>query len=347
VSRSASLIGRLVAIGHASTAALTFALLASCGMLPPPSLVTRTRIVGAELSVAGDPGRAWPLPGETVTLTYFVLQKNPDEAISAGLTACPAGPSIGGMRFCAGAPFAVVPPAPAEVGPLSFEMTLPPASVLGEADELVVLLATCAGGGMPVFDMATQTARCDGDMPGRAELSTFVIQVADPDAVELANRHPLISDETVSIELPMRDPMVWDAPTAIAPEVDCAAMTGTASFPRIETTPTDGRTLTLAFTSSAIDRETYIRIDPLDGPIETREPLEFSHFATIGSFERNQSTLDGTSTDDRVARVEWTTPAAMDIPAGGATLHMWWVARDDRGGFALMQRDACVVVGAE
>ena len=323
------------------------ALLASCGMLPPPSLVTRTRIVGAEIRSEDDPGRAWPLPGETVTLTYFVLQKDPDEAISAGFTACPAGPSIGGIRFCAGAPFAVVPPGPAEVGPLSFEMTIPPAAVLGETDELVALLATCAGGGMPMIDMATQTARCDGDMPGRAEISTFVIQVADPEATEPANRHPVLSDETVSIEREMFEPVLWEPPTAAAPETNCAAMTGTPSFPRIETTPTDGRTLTIAFTSSAIDRETFLRIDPLDGPTETREPLEFSHFATVGSFERNQSTLDGMSTDDRVARVEWTTPPAMDIPAGGATLHMWWVARDDRGGFALMQRDACVVVGTE
>lgn len=319
----------------------------ACQTLPPPSLVDRTRIVGAELSVASDPGRAWPLPGESATLTYYVLQKNPDEAISAGFTVCPAGPSIGGIRFCAGAPFAVVPPAPAEVGPLSFEMTLPPASVLGETDELVALLATCAGGGMPEIDMETQTARCDGDMPGRAEISTFVIQVADPDAPEAANHHPVLSDETVSIEREMVDPVSWEAPTGVAPETDCAAMAGTASFPHIETPPMGTRTLTIAFTSSAVDRETFTRIDPLDGPVEEREPLAFAHFTTIGELERNVSTLDGMSTDDRVARVDYTPPPATEIPSGGATLHMWWVARDDRGGFALMQRDACVVVGAE
>jgi hypothetical protein len=323
------------------------ALLVACQMLPPPSLVTRTRIVGAELSVASDPGRAWPLPGETATLTYDVLQLNPDEAISAGFTACPAGPSIGGIRFCAGAPFAVVPPSPAVVGPLSFDLTIPPASVLGENDEVIALLATCAGGGMPAIDMTTRTARCDGDMPGRAELSTFVIQLADPTGMIAPNHHPVISDEIVSIERDGVDPVVWDAPTAIAPEVDCASMTGTASFPRIETPPMDARTLTITFTSSAADRETYTEIDPLEGPRDVRESLEFSHYATLGSFERNTSTLDGTSTEDRIAHVDWTTPAAADVPTGGATLHMWWVARDGRGGFALMQRDACVVVGAE
>jgi hypothetical protein len=322
-------------------------LVVGCQMLPPPSLVTRTRIVGAELTVAGDPGRAWPLPGESATLTYFVLQKDPDEAISAGFTVCPAGPAISGIRFCAGAPFAVVPPGPAEVGPLSFDITLPPASVLGDTDELVALLATCAGGGTPAIDMATQTAHCDGDMPGRAEISTFVIQVADPDMPDVANRHPVLTDETVSIVREGVDPIVWEAPTGVAPETNCAAMTGTASFPRIETPPMGGRTFTIDFTSSAVDRETYIRIDPLDGPVETREALELAHYATLGSFERNVSNLDGTSTEDRLAHVDWTTPEAMAIPTGGATLHMWWVARDGRGGFALMQRDACVVVGME
>ncbi len=319
----------------------------ACQMLPPPSLVTRTRIVGAEVSIATDPGRAWPLPGEEMTLSYFVLQLNPDEAISAGFTACPAGPSVGGFRFCAGAPFAVVPPGPAELGPLSFDLTVPPASVLGETDELLALLATCAGGGMPRIDMTTMTASCDGDMPGRAEISTFVIQLADPEATEPANRQPVLTDETVSVELAMHDPLAWDPPTGVAPETNCAAMTGTPSFPRLETPPTGTRALTFAFTSSAADRETYVRIDPIDGPVEDRETLVFSHFATIGSFERNVSTLDGASTDDRVARVDWTPPAATDIPTGGATLHVWWVARDGRGGFALMARDACVVVGAE
>ncbi len=330
-------------------AALAIALmvLAACQTLPPPSLVTRTRIVGAEVSIAGDPGRAWPLPGETVTLTYYVLQKDPSEAISAGFTACPAGPPLLGIRLCAGAPFAVVAPEPAEVGPLAFQMTLPPASVLGETDEVVALLATCAGGGMPTIDMETMTARCDGEMPGRAEISTFVIQIADPDAEEPANRHPMLSDETVTIEREMEADVVWEPTASVAPETDCASVAGTPTLPRIETPEVGTRALTLAFTSSAADRETYTELDPLDGPRETREPLQFSHFGTIGSFERSESSLDGMSKGDRVARVDFTPPPAMEVPRGGATLHVWWVARDGRGGFALMQRDACVVVGAE
>nr|MDQ3036386.1 hypothetical protein [Myxococcota bacterium] len=168
-----------------------------CGSLPAPSIITRTRIVGARVTIEGDPSRAWPLPGERVTLSYLVLRADPSEPLVTSWSACVAGPAVSGIPTCAGDALAAVPAGPPSVEPPMFVIDVPDAATLGRSLGVLTLLASCAGGGSPVLDEASHDVACDAEPAGRGELSTFTIRVA-PD-LALANRHPSIAGETYAL----------------------------------------------------------------------------------------------------------------------------------------------------
>ena len=301
------------------------------------SLVRSTRIVGARLHVAGDDTRAWPLPGESVSLDYYVLRADEAEVLSAGLFGCAVASNRSGAPTCGGAPFASFPPRAPDVMPIHFEMTIPDEAALGGATSVLLALASCAGGGMPSVAPGASFVTCDGEMPGHPDLTSLTFQIAT--TVETANHHPELDDETYTI-----DGAPWDVPPDVVPAEGCSSEPDAARLPKIMIPASGAHVVRITFTSSEDDRESYAARDGMGAPVTRREVAQYSHYLTAGALQRQFSTIDDATTPPGEARIDWTAPASSTVPAGGLTVRFWWVTRDLRGGFDILERVACVEV---
>ncbi len=313
--------------------------LPACGMgFDPASLVTRPRLVGVGISVAGEPGRSSPLPGDEVTLQPWLLQPDEPSDVRASYLVCAAADVRRGAASCAGGPLALVPATPVgeDLPPLTF--TVPDVATLGRATQLVVLVTFCDRGSSPVLAPGSTLPTCD-DPEARIEVSTLNLPLAfDP---ALANRNPSIVEETYTIE--GRD---WaPAPETLPPLEGCAAMPDSDALPHVvvpsDAMPPSAREpyqVELTFTTSEDDRETYGM-----GAAATREALQFSHYTTAGETSRAFSAVEPADLASEPEVLDWAPPAIDTIPAGGRLVRFTWVVRDLRGGFARADRALCVV----
>jgi hypothetical protein len=81
-----------------------FWLLVGCSDdLPPGSRIERTRVLGLAARPAGDPGRAWPQPGEETTLEWLIAAPRVPGAMTWDVAVCVADPLVS-LR-CAEPPF--------------------------------------------------------------------------------------------------------------------------------------------------------------------------------------------------------------------------------------------------
>lgn len=316
-------------------------LLSACGMdFDAASFVERPRLVGAQTVVAGAPGRATPLPGDAVTLEPWLLQPEEPSPVRASTVICAATDVRRGAAGCRGMPLAVVPPtAPSEtLAPIPF--VVPPLEALGGASQLLVIVASCDRGATPSLDASTFLPSCDDPM-ARAELTTLNVPLAFEAA--LANQHPSLADEDYTVS-----DRAWAAPPAELAARGCASEADSDALPRLvvprDAAPPDADepfTVTLTFTASEDDRETY---GPAASPL--RENLQISHYVTHGAMERSFSAFDALTATGEPLDIDWTPPAVAEIPAEGVVVRFTWIARDLRGGFARADRALCLVAGS-
>jgi hypothetical protein len=237
-------------------------------------------------------------------------------------------------------------PAPNIVQPIAFTLPEIAPSPLG-APSVLVTIASCDAGAVPdLSGLGMGTAMlptCMGGGEGaRAELTVFSMPLATDLAT--ANHHPSLDDEVFTLAIGGGEAAAWPA-VGPFPAGPCAALAPTDALPRI-TTSDPPPVLTLGWTSSDDDREAYTAtIEGAGGTIPRRESLQFSHFASVGSFERAFSSVDEEDDDGATRDIEWTPPLPMDVPADGIVVRFWWVLRDLRGGTDVATRAICLVPG--
>ncbi len=289
--------------------ALALATAACTTTLDPATLIARDRVLGAKVTVDVDPARAWPAPGEDVTVTW--LTASPGEAAEFAwvLAACPAA-TTSGFPSCAGPMLAH-----AEArGPAPVLRLAIPADIATRS--VVVLGAICASG-TPVVDPATFAATCDdGSQADRVSQHVFIARDG------ATNHHPDLQA----------------APFALAGAAWAAsAEPGCGGLPVIAAGSGD---VLLGVTLPAAARETFT----VEGePAPWREELQLSPFATAGELQQQYAYVE--ADDARPASpiaVEWTPPSAAEIPAEGLRVTFSFVVRDLRGGLDGTTRALCV-----
>jgi hypothetical protein len=297
----------LLAILLASTA------LPACGEpFDPPSLIEKTRVLGATVEVAGDPTRATPRPGESATVSWIMAAPDAVPALAWTFVVCRFG-AASPSEACAPAPLAIVQGS----GAPSFVVTVPTTDVLGDAPRLTLYGQICQDGA-PVLDPLTGLPGC----PGVGTMTTLDLYLQ---TTEQGNHNPDLANRPFAL-----DGVAWPSDD---PTLDCALL------PRLAAAST-GHVISLR--TLAADRET-IAAPPAEAagtPARTREILQISSFTTAGELGQSFAFVE---TDDTQADtdVELTWDAPTGAPVDGR-VHFTFVARDLRGGVGFTSRTACV-----
>lgn len=316
----------------------------------PASLVPRERLVGIRVSIPGAPERAAPLPGETFEALPILVSPDDASPVTTAWLACPQLPSRTGIASCGGEPLGFGAPVLGTAPPM--QVTVPVDLVARGATAILFAIATCDRGALPRLPddvSASILPTCEGGDPeARAELSLMSVPVAFDPAT--ANRHPNLGDETITLTDPAGVERPWE-PTTEALPADCALAPDAPTLPHLTlpTPPAMGEIdealldWTFSITSSNDDRERYQQILPGGVPAaEAREVIQISHYLTAGTFGRQFSAIEGLEDVTEPSTIVWTLPDAEDVPATGLLVHVWWVARDLRGGMAVTERALCV-----
>ena len=278
--------------------------LTACTTLDPVSLIVRDRVLGAKVTVDGDPQRAWPAPGEHATVTWLTASPGAPPEFSWILAACPTAAGAG-LPSCDGPVFA----ASQARGPVPVLQLAIPDDLASPS--VVVIGAICASG-TPVIDEMTSIASCDDG--SQADLVSQHVFIARDGAT---NHHPNVGDAPFSLA-----GTTWDASDA----------PGCDGLPEIAA-GAEGVDLGVAFAPS--DRETYAVTGE---PTPEREELQVSAFVTAGEFAQQYAYVES----DAPVAVEWTAPSASEVPAEGLRVTFSFVVRDLRGGVDATTRALCV-----
>jgi len=300
---------------------LTAMLAAGCGdSFTPVSYVERARVLGARVSAASDPTRAWIMPGEDATVTFLMAARQDPTPMAWAFALCRG-------TTCADAPLATLS-GQGTVPAATF--TMPDASVLGSAGTVSLLGAICANGKLGL-DARSALPTCSGDGASDTDVSfTITAQLGDA-----TNHHPVLADDLLQL-----DGAPWTAGPMPPVDSGCDATTG---LPLVGATPDGEKAVkhAIRLVSDGNDRETYLGGDP---PAPTLEELQISQFVTAGTLDHHFSEIPpGDTRPDADATVDWEAPAAKDVGGQGRVVQLHFVARDMRGGIDWIHRAVCVV----
>jgi hypothetical protein len=286
---------------------------AACGKpFDPPSLIDRTRVLGARVEVTGDTTRATPRPGERATVTWIMAAPEALPPLAWLFVVC---------RYGTGTPADACAPAPLAVsqgtGTPTFEVAVPTADVLGTTPRLQLFGQICEDSA-PILDPQTSLPTCAG--AGTTATLDIYLQLGDQ-----ANHSPALADR----------PFWFDGADWLA---DAAAL-DCASLPRVAA-GSKGHVIRLA--TLAEDRETIVTpsADPTVAPTTTREVLQISNFTSDGKLGQTYSFVE--ADDPRVEAdidVTWDAPELSPIDG---RIHFTFVARDLRGGVGLATLTVCL-----
>lgn len=319
------LSGTALTVGLFTTLAAVFG--AGCGPdFDPPSLIEKTRVLGARVEVAGAPDRAAPAPGETAVVTW--LMTTPTAPASS--PPLPPLPPLGwAFALCVpAAPGGLVcadqPPLQVYQGtdsPPRISVAIPGADVIGTGRSLVLYGRICISS-MPTFNPQSGYPGCTDSADGTTASVSIRLQKDGE-----TNQNP-----TAERGLGL-DGQPWTVPVAGANP----CLVG----PRLTAGPAD-HLITVAAAGS--DRESYTALlgDP---PVATpaRESLQISHFTTAGELKSPYSFVEAEDANaETVVSVKWKTPEPMKV-TGETPVTFTFVVRDGRGGIDWTSRAACVV----
>lgn len=315
------------------------ALAAACGPgFTPFREVEKPRVVGAMVSVEGNPSKATPAPGETATLRLVVADPGPKTPRTYGLVVCRPGASQLDIVFCDDASrivtTAFVPSAPDPGQPIpdpEVRFTVPDLATLGDAEELWVQGAVCNNGTVrdlvadpPVagepWDACEPDPTADPQPVGQVVTMRIKLHLDD----ESLNHAPTLAGLTL-------DGMPW---TAVAP--DDAPTTGCAGQGYPEVAAAGDVAVRIAATSDDASRETFT---PFGFETPVREDLFLFLFRTAGDPSPTFGTIDDTSAE---AVVEWTPPPVAQVDPTGTLVRFWAQLQDERNASVFVPRALCL-----
>lgn len=299
-----------------SLAVAAIVLAAGCGGdLPVASRLERTRVLGARVQVAAEPGRADALPGEDAAVEWLVAGPRTPGSLSWAFAVC-----MGVEGTCEDA---LATPVVGTGAPVLAPFTAPPS--VDPLKRPLMVGAVCEGG-TPALDGAGRPT-CGGATDS-ANVARF--QIPMPSAGEEPNHHPSLGDDALVLaDAP------WTAPATGDAGAPCA---GTSALPVVTA---GSEQLRLRLVTDAGDREAFVR-EP--GQAATLEELQLSSYATAGEFEGSYALIPASDTrPDADFIAKWTPPVVKDVPAAGLVVHFHFVVRDGRGGLDWTHRALCVV----
>jgi hypothetical protein len=154
--------------------------------------------------------------------------------------------------------------------------------------------------------------------------------------IETANHVPALMGDAVTL-----NGAVWPAAATEPAMTGCALGVEAADVPRLRVVAGDA-VITVATRES--DRERFIEQLPGGEPTAKREALQVSSFTTGGELERQFSIIEGDAdVSSPVSDLDWTPPAADEVPADGLRVRFTLVLRDGRGGLDSTTRVDCLV----
>jgi hypothetical protein len=298
------------------TAAVVVAVLAAgCGGdLPTASNLERTRVLGARVQVASEPGRADALPGEAAAVEWLIAGPRAPGPLAWAFAVCNsidgncadgAGMSVEGT----GAPVLAAFTAPATVD---------------DVHRPLMLGVVCDGGAPTLGGVAP------GCGAGAVSTNVARFSIPMPAAGEAPNHHPNVANDVLLL-----DGVPWTAVPAGDSGGPCDATSG---LPVIAA----GREeVAIRLVTDGDDREVAV---PAAGGAAVPEELQLSSFATGGELEGSYDDIPSTDVaPDAAFETSWTAPAVKDLPAGGLVVQFHFVVRDGRGGLDWTHRALCAV----
>ncbi|HEX2660288.1 MAG TPA: hypothetical protein VHU40_18530 [Polyangia bacterium] len=297
---------------QAMTIGLGALMLLGCGGdLPEATRLERTRVLGARVKVAADPGRADAQAGEAATVEWILAAPRAPGALAWSFGLCTA---IDGT--CEGA---TAMAAEGNGAPVMVPFTMP--SPIDDVRRPLMLGAICEGGAPGVGGDGLPTC-------GAGTTSANVARFQLPDAT--GNRHPQFGDDAIEFE---------GTPWTAHATGDAGAPCDEASGLPVVTADVDKEHRFRVITD-ANDRESYT---PAGATAPALEALQMSSFSTEGELSGQYTAVEPTDTrPDADLSGKWTTPAAKDVPPAGLTVHFHFVLRDGRGGLDITDRALCV-----
>lgn len=298
-------------------------LFGGCGpSFDPASLIQSTRVVGARVEIAGEPGRATPRPSESTSVTWLVTAPEGLPPLSWAYALCAPGTVDGKSALgCESPPQSLFQ---GTSNPPRISFTVPSAEALGSASSLVLYGQLCAGAGStPTFDPDQGIPSCAGNGEGTTASAAIRLQRGAE-----ANHNPT-AERAFAL-----DGQSWAAPAAAGAD---PCMGG----PRVAA---GSKGHVIATTTAGADREPYTALVG-DPPVATptRETLQVSHFTTAGELKSQFAFVEAADpAAETTVEVKWDAPKSTEVPAAGLPVTFTFVVRDDRGGIDWTTRAACV-----
>lgn len=301
-------------------------LLVACGPTVDPAwLVVEERIIGLLATVDDAGERVTPRPGETLRIQFLYGQPDGTPVRPSWVFAACEPATTSGFDFCADDPFTFDAKADPDDPDRPFVVTIPEDY---ENRNVLFVGAVCMSGAIDLtvasdLDAGFDAARiCQGGI-GVPQVFTFSHPIALDANRE--NRAPRIASITLGGE-------AWTTePTTTGP---CVGQ----GYPELAygSDPVE-----IVVRAREDDLETYQRLG-MDGELETVPEEIFVE--TLSPFRSLQRRFTFITVDDPIADVEFE-PIDEDIavPEGGLLVPIFFVMRDQRGGFDAATRAVCVV----
>ncbi|MFL5306714.1 MAG: hypothetical protein ACJ8F1_15970 [Polyangia bacterium] len=308
-------------LGLLVAAAVTTVAVGCSNDLPVASHLERTRLIGARVSVAADPGRAEVLPGESAVVEWIVAGPRPPATLDWAFAVCRAG-----QGAC------VDETALAGTGsgtPIRVGFQAPVAGALTDGVSPVMFGEVCANGALG-FDASGTRATCSGTEASGTD-ARFVVPVRLDGGTP--NRQPILTNDRLEL-----DGAAWEpAGNTLAAGDPCDDASGLP----VVVAPLSGDVKhPVRLISDGDDRETYT---PAGASAPVVEELQFSNFATDGKFEVSYGAIPTSDTrPDADVTMNWIPPVRRDVPAAGEVVTLTFVVRDLRGGLDLTTRSLCL-----
>jgi hypothetical protein len=285
--------------------------------LPTASRLERTRVLGARVQIAVDPGRADAMTGEIAGVEWLLAGPRAPGALAWTFAVCDAVDSA-----CSDAPTMIVSGTGA---PVLAPFTAP-ATVPDDAHGPLMLGAVCEDGS-PTVDATTALPACT-----TASTSSNVVRFAIPVVPVGAtpNHHPNLANDMFTLD---------GAPWTSVPMGDAGGPCDTTTaLPIVEAGAPERQ---LRVITDADDRESFV---VAGATAATLEALQLSSFATAGKLGGSYALIPSTDMrPDADVTVKWTPPTRAEVPATGMTVQFHFVVRDGRGGLDWAHRALCVV----
>ncbi|MBK8171542.1 MAG: hypothetical protein IPK60_14510 [Sandaracinaceae bacterium] len=312
---------------------LTLFALTGCEELSPQVLVKDTRLIGGEIRVEGDPGRASPQPGEVANVLFYVASPpGVNDELNWAFYSCLQSVTAGGLPRCEGTPSLADVVSGSGTPTFSFTTptpSAPPTDVGSDAKPTVLILGVVCMNGAPTFDAMTMQPSC-----GSNATRTFPLIMRVPIQTDESstNHNPSFGDVLRIGESP------WPANDAIGvAAAGCASLPESAELPRISRAEGNRK-----INFEMLDRANaeLVFTDAMSGATMF-EALQVNMATSAGNVDGiSFEVLESNEIPDTFD-IDWVPPDT--VVAEGELVKFWFVMRDGRSGSALTERAFCLV----